>query len=660
MMAKTTEQKKFKISDAELYDLVKGDIDAAEDYFDTNIKPELITRYQLLNGNKDYYRAKFPTLSASSDFTTSDVKDAIEWIMPSIIEVILGAEKIVGVMGRTPEDNPKPMEKLMAYQIKSQNKGYLVIEQWARDCLEAGLGVIAAPWERVTTTEEIEVVLPEEEFLQMDATKAKKVVDNGDDTYTVTIDNEVREKDQPVLNNLMPGRFIYLPDTDNSGAHVFEAERGYMLYSDLLKMEKAGLIEGVKDVIDPKSASDSEAESIDDLADAIANYSGQRLAKQSEEPNATKYITQPGREKILYYKARGKYDVDGDGILEDVDVMVVGNAIVSKEISKFSRSPYFDAFIFEKSYCRWKEGVADLLQDVQDIKTALIRQVIINTALNNDRKTAVDERQTNALDDLTGGNKCVRVKLSAGQSIKDVIDHFPQHELSHETFSLIELIQGWSEQKTGVTRYNQGLDAESLNKTATGISKIMAASQQKLRKMTRNFAETGLVPLYSFLVEMNQAMVDKEMVVRLTGEYLTINPDDLKGTLDTEIISNIGLQDSQLTVQNLMIMMSQIIPGLMQMGIANEAGVYQTAKQLIEAMGFTRPETFIGRSEQDVQAMMQQKDVMSQLPQLLAGLMQQAGIDPQRAAAVVQGLAMAMQPQQSPDGNAAQQGAMQA
>jgi len=658
-MAKTTEQKKFKISDEELYDLVKGDIDAAEDYFDTNIKPEILTRYQLLNGSKDYYRAKFPTLSASSDFTTSDVKDAIEWIMPSIIEVILGAEKIVGVMGRTPEDNPKPMEKLMAYQIKSQNKGYLVIEQWARDCLEAGLGVIAAPWERVTTTEEADIVLPDEQFLQMDATKAKKVIDNNDDTYTVTIDNEVREKDQPVLSNLMPGRFIYLPDTDNSGAHVFEAERGYMLYSDLLKMEKAGLIKGVKDVIDPKSASDSEAKSIDDLANAIANYSGQRLAKQSEEPNATKYITQPGREKILYYKARGKYDIDGDGILEDVDVMVVGNSIVSKEVSKFSRSPYFDAFIFEKSYCRWKEGVADLLQDVQDIKTALIRQVIINTALNNDRKTAVDERQTNALDDLTGGNKCVRVKLSAGQSIKDVIDHFPQHELSHETFSLIELIQGWSEQKTGVTRYNQGLDAESLNKTATGISKIMAASQQKLRKMTRNFAETGLVPLYSFLVEMNQAMVDKEMVVRLTGEYLTINPDDLKGTLDTEIISNIGLQDSQLTVQNLMIMMSQIIPGLMQMGIANEIGVYQTAKQLIEAMGFARPETFIGRSEQEMQAMMQQKDVMSQLPQLLAGLMQQAGIEPQRAAAVVQGLAMAMQPQQQqPAGNAAQPGAM--
>ncbi|HMM60768.1 MAG TPA: hypothetical protein PKC25_11650, partial [Candidatus Rifleibacterium sp.] len=478
--------------------------------------------------------------------------------------------------------------------------------------------------ERVTRTEEVEVELTEEEFLQIDASKTKKVVDNGD-TYTVTIDNEVREKDQPVLNNLMPGRFIYLPDTDNSGDHVFEAERGYMLYSDLLKMEKAGLIKGVKDIIDPKSSSESEAESIDDLADAIANYSGQRIAKQSEEPNATKYITQPGREKILYYKARGKYDIDGDGILEDVDVMVVGNAIVSKEISKFSRSPYFDAFIFEKSYCRWKEGVADLLQDVQDIKTALIRQVIINTAINNDRKTAIDERQTNALDDLTGGNKCVRVKLSAGQSIKDVIDHFPQHELSRETFSLIELIQGWSEQKTGVTRYNQGLDAESLNKTATGISKIMAASQQKLRKMTRNFAETGLVPLYSFLVEMNQAMIDKEMVVRLTGEYLTINPDDLKGTLDTEIVSNIGLQDSQLTVQNLMIMMSQIIPGLMQMGIANEAGVYQTAKQLIEAMGFTRPETFIGRSEQDVQAMMQQKDIMSQLPQLLAGLMQQAG-----------------------------------
>ena len=62
-MAKNVEQKKFKISDEELYDLVKGDIDAAEDYFDTNIKPELLARYQLLNGNKDYYRAKFPNLA---------------------------------------------------------------------------------------------------------------------------------------------------------------------------------------------------------------------------------------------------------------------------------------------------------------------------------------------------------------------------------------------------------------------------------------------------------------------------------------------------------------------------------------------------------------------------------------------------------------------
>ncbi|MBU1109710.1 MAG: hypothetical protein KKB51_23720, partial [Candidatus Riflebacteria bacterium] len=438
------------------------------------------------------------------------------------------------------------------------------------------------------------------------------------------------------------------PDTDNSGVSVFEADREYMLYSDLLKMEQAKKIKGVKDIIDPKMDS-SRNNSLDEIADAIMNYSGQRVAKQSEEVNQTRLaVSQPGREKILVYRCNGKYDIDGDGILEDVKVMVAGTSVVKKEINPISRTPYVDAHMLKKSYARWKEGIADVMQDIQDIKTALVRQVIINTALNNDRKTAVDERQETALSDLAAGSKCVRVKITGQQSVRDVLEHFPAHQLSPETFPLIEMIQGWSEQKTGVTRYNQGLDADSLNKTARGISQIMAASQQRLKDMARTFAETGIVPLYKLLVELNQTMVDQEMVVRLTGEYLTIAPDDLKGTLDVEITNNIGLQDSQLTVQNLMIMLKEVVPGLMNSGIASEMGVYKTAKQLIEAMGFNNPDEFIGRTEQEVEAAMQQKDIMNQLPQMLAALMQQAGVQPEQAAMVVQGLMAAMQPQQQP------------
>ena len=233
-----------------------------------------------------------------------------------------------------------------------------------------------------------------------------------------------------------------------------------------------------------------------------------------------------------------------------------------------------------------------------------------------------------------------------GKSSTSIIDYLPEHQLSRETFPFIEMLQGWSEQKVGITRYNQGLDSDSLNKTATGISKIMAASQQRLRMIARNLAETGIVPLYQFLIEMNQHEVDQEMVVRLTGEYLKITPDDLKGQFDVEIKSNIGLQDSQLIVQQLMVLFTQIVPSLLQMGIATPLGVYSTAKQIIESMGFTNPAEFIGATDKDVEAMMQQQDVMQQLPQMLAQIMQAAGIQPEQAAMVVKGLESVMQPQQ--------------
>ena len=52
------------------------------------------------------------------------------------------------------------------------------------------------------------------------------------------------------------------------------------------------------------------------------------------------------------------------------------------------------------------------------------------------------------------------------------------------------------ENRTGVSRYNQGLDAESLNKTLGGLDRIMSASQQRQDLIARIFAETAIKRLY--------------------------------------------------------------------------------------------------------------------------------------------------------------------
>ena len=60
----------------------------------------------------------------------------------------------------------------------------------------------------------------------------------------------------------------------------------------------------------------------------------------------------------------------------------------------------------------------------------------------------------------------------------------------------MEYLEGQKENRTGITRYNQGLDANSLNKTATGISAILGQSAQRLELVARMFAETGISELF--------------------------------------------------------------------------------------------------------------------------------------------------------------------
>ncbi len=639
-------KKRIKVADEDLYDMVIADKNEAERYFDASITEGVIMRYNLLHSNKDYYKAKFEQLSELSSFSATDVKDIVEWLMPSFTEVYFGADKVVGIFGRSPDDDPEVLEKVIKYQMQSQNNGYVLIDQWIRDAVEAGLGVVKLDWERVEENKLNWYQATAEEFYSIPPEIAertiKKVEALPDGTYKLLVKERIRTKDQARILNIRPGEYVWLPEQDGSGRNVFECYRRYMLYDDVRRLGKAGLYRNTEDnfpFIDPNS---DQTSSMDTIYDAIRNYTGED-EQEASSMDASSKNGQEGRKKVVVYDCYGKYDVDGDGLLEDVFVVICNGRVLFAEINEYERNPFFTISFYANSYQKWKEGVADYLQDIQDLKTALIRQIIINTAINNDRVYGIDANQPSAISDIQAGKKLVRVDLTGNKKIGDLLQAMPQYQLAPETMPLIELSSTWSEMRTGITRYNQGLDSDSLNKTATGISKIMAASQQRLRKMARDGAENGLVPLYKHLITLNKKNLDKEFAFRLTNQYYEFHPDDIKGEYDVQVTSNIGLQDKQLAVQNLMLMFGQILPPLLQIGAASPQGMFETAKQIIEEMGFTNPDKFIGIEAGQAGAAMQTQAIVQQLPQMLGQILQAAGLDPQTGAKITQALMAGIQ-----------------
>jgi hypothetical protein len=163
-------------------------------------------------------------------------------------------------------------------------------------------------------------------------------------------------------------------------------------------------------------------------------------------------------------------------------------------------------------------------------------------------------------------------------------------------FALMEQSLGWMENKTGVTRYNQGLDAESLNKTATGISQVMAASQQRIELIARCFAETGVKDLFHNLAEMNINFLDIPTAVRINNAWRTIDPAEIDVDFRVIIDVGIGTGTKDMLIQQMIQIINMTAP-MMQIGVVTPENVYNQMRTLMETMGYKNVDAYITKPQ---------------------------------------------------------------
>jgi len=163
------------------------------------------------------------------------------------------------------------------------------------------------------------------------------------------------------------------------------------------------------------------------------------------------------------------------------------------------------------------------------------------------------------------------------------------------SFPMIEYMQGVKENRTGNTRYNQGTDADSLNKTARGIAMIQSAAQQKLDLIARIFAETGVKDLFRGIAYFLSKYSSKADHPFKRNKWVDIDPRSWKTQFDMTV--NVGLgtgnKDAQLVHLS---KVAEMQLALMESGrgyMVTDQNVYNLYKKTTENMGFKHPDLFI-------------------------------------------------------------------
>ena len=608
--------------DKSLVTALRRDISDAENYQDTVILPTVKERYEIYYADKDYYARKLPRLSKVSSLVSTDVTDTIEWALPSLIKVFTGGDEVVTVQGSSEEDdrNAEIMQQLLVYQLQRQNRFFPILYNWMKDALITGMGIIKCYWDRKEDYQLLEQSMNMRAFQELTQQNVEIQSVEGPDMFGIVRVQYLSPyyvKNAPVIENILVSELLYSSDAKSLDEANFVAHKKKVTMSYLREREQQGIYANV-DQITPKPKTGIMN---DDQVEQVIGDNYQGSSQEADDARA----------EVTLYECYTKLDWNNDGVLEDMIITIVDDVVLRVEPNYMGRHPFFAISPTKDPHRIWvKRSYAELIGELQDLKVALTRQIVQNIALTNDPKMILAEDAIN-IDDYVKGRAVIRKK--ANHPMQDVAMSMPVNQLSPYTYQFLEYIESQKENRTGITRYNQGLDANSLNKTAMGISQIMGASTQRLELIARMFAETGVYELFRFMIGLNQKFIDQNTVIRLTNKELAISPDDLQGNFDLIVNAGISIASKEST----QLMLQSMLTALMQVRaagipIVTPDNVYNLFKKWIEAAGFknyadyiTDPAVVQQRMATEYQLKMQ---VLASLPPQASQLYMQTGVLP--------------------------------
>lgn len=558
--------------------------DIADKHYTSKIEPEVLRRREIYLATAEHYDKVFPTLSETCRWVSKDVRTTCDWILPGLMEAFTGSDDPVSVKGVNVDDDQiaAKIQQLVRYQLEKKNDWYSFMQTMLKNALSENFGVAKVYWKRVEKRKPMSMLLDLNDddailsLIKMQADGKGEVnkfepIPDAPDLAKVEWDEVTVTANHPVVEYIPTSEFRYTPDASVVQDCKFVAHRKVVRGDYLKRKEQEGIYKDVDKAIEEYGVGDTASTLMEETLSP--DRYDVRKKQLTDSDNASK--------EVELYEAYLMVDYNDDGIYEKLIVHAVGNHLLRVVENDFEFPPFFICSCFyDPNNVFSTESFSDNLEQLQDLKTALLRQVIVNVTKNNAPRVFVDERKID-MDALMAGDEVIPTQGDPNAAVLTPAS-LP---LSSVSMDVVQYAQNELENQSGSTRYNQGLDSNSLNSTATGITAIMGASEKRNKLIARSVAERFVIPLFKFLVLLNQLYAEDEQIIRLTNVNVPIRKEELD--IDYDLIINVGqgAGTREAQIQYLMLVLQQVYPILAQQGIVNAKSWYNLVCKLLETLG---------------------------------------------------------------------------
>ncbi len=553
-------------------------------------------------------------IDGRSQVVSTDVSDTIESILPNLLRIFTASDKVVKCEPVTAEDVPMA-DQATAYLnhvFYKENNGFQLLYNFFKDALIEKNGFLKIYWDE---SESVEF-----ETYQNLSLEDKEALEDTRDEIEFIEEEEVEDE-------FSKGEFEKaIEQYEAQGLEIPEMQTpDFILYNCKIKRtKKTGQIK-VESVPPEEFLIDRNAKTIEDAdfvshkvlisrSDLIAMgydedevnnlpassddiYNTENTVRQG---NIDEYLTddyaQGQNTKVSIYESYVKYDYDEDGIAELRKIVSAGDdGSMVLENMPCDNIPFVTVTPIPMPHRFYGRSVSELVEDIQLMKSTVMRQLLDNMYLTNNNRVAVMDGMVN-MDDLltTRPGGVVRTKQPPNQ----VMQPLQSQPISQQAFPMLSYLDTVREARTGITKSAQGLDADTLNsKTATGVNTLMTQTQMRSELIARIFAETGVKDLFRKIFELMVKYQDREKVVMLNNQYIPVKPTEWKDRFNISIVVGLGTgSKEQQTVMLNSILERQIqafqLQGGKEMPMVSLKNIYNTLTKVIENAGLKNVENY--------------------------------------------------------------------
>ena len=490
-----------------------------------------------------------------STVVSTDVADAVEWILPQIMKSFTQNNEVVIFDPLGPEDEfQAELESQYVYDVvMKENDGFIILHQFVKDALLQNNGIIKVYYEK-ETHHEVESFSGLSEEQVVAATQAPNIEVIGfepgqDPIEGVTLKIRISTQSGRIaLESIPPEQFRV--NSDHNSINLDKARfTAHVVTKTLSDLIKQGFDPAILEEIG-HSVSENPSE-------FRFGAQGENIIYDSASPD------DPSQALIEISECYLQIDLNDDGVSEYVKVTVAGSDSPTHVLSveEMSYSPWVSTTAILMSHKFRGLSIYDRLKQIQEQKTSLWRNTFDNIYLQNNQRNIVVEGQINMDDVLVsrpGG--IIRAKRL------DAIMPLQTPQLSQDAYTMMQYLDGVRAGRVGVAPEGEATPQKIGARVGSeGVERLMSAKEELVGLIVRVIAETGIKPLCVKVRDLCTKHVNAIQDFKYRGQWVKVNPAEWTNRTRTTVRVGTGTGNHDRQVAALERVLS-IQAQLMQMG----------------------------------------------------------------------------------------------